>query len=636
MKLLSAYYKNFQNHADTKIVFDNLLDIFQGANEAGKTALLDGLKFLFTDKCRDVKMVKDHPVLIKHGEQSAALGCTFEHNGTEYQIKKTIEHNKSGAIFYKDGDIIAVKPGDVKAEILKALGITEAMLGFLFDAFALSKEKPEDLKKTLQGLFTSSDPEVMRQYLREEIKQLDGTTYMDEILKRYSSGGVEAASKYAIELRLGYKRELRDMKEPEKPSVYPSKDEVEIAKETLEASKSSRNSLAGEIKNSAKRAMTLEVEISQLKEATRPEKPVKPTATLIPIDGLQKSADDTAVISNNAQVALNEWREEKESSTDIGDLSSAVPYLKNMGDRISDQSLKSIEDEISQKAEMITASNEEGESLQDLFNDARGAEMGADRALVRVVEQNENIQSAIDGYQSSLDQWQASIDAFDKSIEDRSEELEKLNKILDGRTVSSIDKTIEELDQEIDEMNAVINAAQHAESYKTRIQEISKEKELLTKKIKNWNFICECLDPKNEKLVALFSSGKDEFDEIFGRINTELGLEVTLRADYTFLSKEYGSSDAMKRVSPSRQLRISAALLIAICHQIGWKTILIDWLDALYGNSKEDMIRVLLGLDKYGMNTLAFCAGPVQYKGEFHPDWAKYVRPVIDGEVVTL
>ncbi|KKM93308.1 hypothetical protein LCGC14_1209600, partial [marine sediment metagenome] len=225
MQITGIYIKDFGNHRETTIDLTHALSIFRGPLESGKTMIRDAIRWAFTGVCRGMEERKDEPNLIRHGAKGAEVQVPFTHNGEDYKITRGVSASTQSLILHKAGNVVATGLKDAQAAIYATLGVSEALLANLFDAFELSQMASRDRKKIIQGLFTSDSPDILKKYLvdaghggLEQAKPEGGSiSHLDAILGAYSTQGIDAASGYAVDQRILAKRELKALIDPEEP-----------------------------------------------------------------------------------------------------------------------------------------------------------------------------------------------------------------------------------------------------------------------------------------------------------------------------------------------------------------------------------------------------------------------------------
>ena len=83
MIIESLEMTNFLSHEKTNIVFENGINIITGKNGAGKTSILDAIKFALFAESRNSEKNNE---LIKKGKHFFDIYLRFNVNGDEYEV----------------------------------------------------------------------------------------------------------------------------------------------------------------------------------------------------------------------------------------------------------------------------------------------------------------------------------------------------------------------------------------------------------------------------------------------------------------------------------------------------------------------------------------------------------------------
>lgn len=118
---------NFLSHEDTEINFEPGINIITGKNGAGKTGVLDAIKFaLFAESRNNEKNTE----LIKKGKNYFEVTLNFNINGEHYEVYRHFGIKKAKnadrlAYVKKDGVMVAETYEGVNAEITKILNVSK-------------------------------------------------------------------------------------------------------------------------------------------------------------------------------------------------------------------------------------------------------------------------------------------------------------------------------------------------------------------------------------------------------------------------------------------------------------------------------------------------------------------------------
>ncbi|KAA8922673.1 DNA double-strand break repair ATPase Rad50 [Thermoplasma sp.] len=161
---------NFLSHEDSEIYFDTGVNVIVGHNGAGKSSIIDAIRFaLFGD--RRTKKIED---MIRKGAKSMEVEMEFRNAGHKYIIRRSVtrrsKNPESNAMIMVDGNALSQSVKDANDYIEKNI-ITKGKDVFLNSIFSKQGEM-DDL--------ISGDPARRKQLLDEilEIDRLEETYVM--------------------------------------------------------------------------------------------------------------------------------------------------------------------------------------------------------------------------------------------------------------------------------------------------------------------------------------------------------------------------------------------------------------------------------------------------------------------------
>ncbi|WP_161952069.1 DNA double-strand break repair ATPase Rad50 [Thermoplasma sp. Kam2015] len=163
---------NFLSHEDSEIYFDTGVNVIVGHNGAGKSSIVDAIRFaLFGD--RRTKKIED---MIRKGAKNLEVEMEFRHAGHTYIIRRSItrrsKNPESNAIVLVDGYPIAQSVKDANDYIEKNIMIRGKDV-FLNSVFSKQGEMDE---------LISGDP-AKRKQLLDEILEIDVLEETYDLLK---------------------------------------------------------------------------------------------------------------------------------------------------------------------------------------------------------------------------------------------------------------------------------------------------------------------------------------------------------------------------------------------------------------------------------------------------------------------
>ena len=593
MQITGVYIKDFGNHRETTIDLTHALSIFRGPLESGKTMIRDAIRWAFTGVCRGMEKRKDEPNLIRHGAKGAEVQVPFTHNGEDYKITRGVSASTQSLILHKAGNVVATGLKDAQAAIYATLGVSEALLANLFDAFELSQMASRDRKKIIQGLFTSDSPDILKKYLvdaghggLEQAKPEGGSiSHLDAILGAYSTQGIDAASGYAVDQRILAKRELKALIDPEEPEgAGIPQSEIDAAQAELKTVQANRDELAGAVMNAA----------------TKAAKPDQRPATKVKIDALEKEIKPSA---------------ELERAVDKARTALSAAITSDAGAPLADGSSPLLVAHMNALS-VLMASDGEASKKTIAWLEGQIAMLEADQPKQKESTEYKPIAPAAKADYDAAVKTQADnkvleerLVTLQQSIEKESTEMKVTLKASWGWSLDKVQQEVSELDTQLEALRKKCSVSGLVADYERRKAETVKKRGQLHAKVENWESVCKALDPKSEALTALFSSGKEVFAAAFEKATTALGMTISLAEDYSFRAPGFGQINSIGYLSKSRRYRVGAALLIAVCAQIGFDTVILDEGDILWGEAKMDMTKLLRSAQGMGLNAMLFTTG---------------------------
>lgn len=127
MIIESINIKNFLSHEDTEINFEQGVNIITGKNGAGKSSILDAMKFALFGESRNNEKINE---LIKKGKNFFEITLNFNLNGDHYEIYRHFGMKKAKnaerlAYVKKNGVFTSETYEGVNAEITKILNVSK-------------------------------------------------------------------------------------------------------------------------------------------------------------------------------------------------------------------------------------------------------------------------------------------------------------------------------------------------------------------------------------------------------------------------------------------------------------------------------------------------------------------------------
>ncbi|MHB8361149.1 MAG: AAA family ATPase [Thermoplasmataceae archaeon] len=159
MIIRTLYMESFLSHAETKIDFDNGINVIVGKNGAGKTSIFEGIKFALFGLQRNGRD------LLQYGKKHGKVRLEFKIGDILYAVERTLERagariETKGAVLESGNVMLAEGATSVSKEIGKIIGVSdEVFMNSVFieqgqiDALIMrQKSKRLDLFNEILGL----------------------------------------------------------------------------------------------------------------------------------------------------------------------------------------------------------------------------------------------------------------------------------------------------------------------------------------------------------------------------------------------------------------------------------------------------------------------------------------------------
>ncbi len=125
MIIESLRLKNFISHAETEIYFEKGVNIIIGNNGAGKSSIVDGLKYALFGEKRG-KSIQE---LVRKGSRELEVQLKFKNNSHDYEIRRFLnirgKSTERDATLSEDGNVIATGITNVDRAIEEKIGISK-------------------------------------------------------------------------------------------------------------------------------------------------------------------------------------------------------------------------------------------------------------------------------------------------------------------------------------------------------------------------------------------------------------------------------------------------------------------------------------------------------------------------------
>lgn len=186
MKLLSLHLKNFRQHQDSLISFDDGLTGVIGPNGAGKSTLIEGLAFCLYGGRAVRGKLDDLKTFGSRRDENAEASLFFEHDGTAYRIERDVKD----AALYIGGEAKPIISGsrDVAARV-------ESILGMSYEEFSATFFTEQKGLEFLSGKKGAAERErfIVRMMGYDKLEKVQELLRAEKRDKKNETQGMEAA-----------------------------------------------------------------------------------------------------------------------------------------------------------------------------------------------------------------------------------------------------------------------------------------------------------------------------------------------------------------------------------------------------------------------------------------------------------
>ena len=376
---------NFLSHNDTEISLEKGVNIIIGKNGAGKSSIIDGMKFAFLGERRGSK-IED---LVKRGKTDCSVSLDFTIGNHNYLITRQMSIGKNGNV--KDRDAVLVRDG---IEIARHVsGVDKAI------------EDPN---------YVGINKEVFLNSVFVEQGEIDALVSSAKSEREKIFGkivGLDVLTEYADELKT-LKKDL-DLK---RSSLLGIPDELKLTKDQRNDIDQSVQDTLAELATATQKASDIKAQLDITKE--------KRDGLLGKLNKI-KADSDTLEQKKNKRLELEKRIKEDLQKTE--EFSSRADSLeKNIDrallqkkDRVNEYLSK--KDKISDKRERLKKNEEQINSYNEMKSELQQLEKPHERYLI--------LKKEMDSIEAELDELKDAYENYRRKLELASSEKEEIDKI---------------------------------------------------------------------------------------------------------------------------------------------------------------------------------------------------------------
>ena len=507
---------NFLSHNDTDISLEKGVNVIIGKNGAGKSSIIDGMKFAFLGERRGSK-IED---LIKRGKTDCSVSLDFTIGNHNYLITRQMSVGRNGNV--KDRDAILVQDG---IEIARHVsGVDKAI------------EDPN---------YVGINKEVFLNSVFVEQGEIDALVSSAKSEREKIFGkivGLDVLSEYTDELKT-LKKDL----DAKRTSLLGIPDELKSTQEQRDDVDRIIQKTTNELSDVAKKASTIKIELDSTK--------VKRDDLFLQLNRIN---EDSKTLEQKKTRRSDLEAQIKEDSGKIEELSSrAKAYEKNIDrtlllnrDKVSEY-LRT-EGNITVKRELLKKNEQQIRTYNSMKSELEHLEEAHEKYLF--------LKKEIDSTEATLEKLKSAYEDYTRKVQLASDEKEEIGKIekrisigkeeIQGVLGVEINDRRKLEDTVNEKRRAFQEAMQQKSAYESRVKHLDKEKKTIEEKIKTISGItlCPlCQQPiTDEHRIVILNGYNDEVSEKNSEIEKSNGLIKEIDNDLNKLNKIMGFINSRK------------------------------------------------------------------------------------------
>jgi exonuclease SbcC len=637
MMLKTLELQNIRSYDELKVDFPEGIILFEGATGSGKSTILMAIEFALFG----LGSIKGSS-LLRLGSQQGNVSLTFDVDGKEYTINRTLEkkgqsvHQGSGYVIEPKGKL-SLEPSELKQRILDILHFNEPenpkaqSLIYRYAVFTPQEEmktiltyKPDERLQTLRKAFRLEEYKIAIENsskLSSEIKNkiIEFKASSKELESKQENQKKKDKEKVQIEKIL---EELETKESKEQEELTQLKIELEkllkdseqlvknqTLKSQLEKQISEKTELKEEEKQNIEKSKETIQDIEQrIKQYTKKRKPTSLTVRQLESEIFKLEAEESKFkrVENQIEVKLTDYeRIEKEKicptcdrpikrkdfKENIRKKNSELELAKESAEKISEKLtnsrslLKKLEAYQADQRQLNEIKRQKKHHLENLNK----ANKKYDIFSQDINEFNSRLQK-LEKLIVSLSQVADNIDKLKKSIAKKEEELSKIKEEIATNKQRKIDlsEEISELYKEIKNMMKARSNSEILYEYNIWLSDyFEKTIELIEKQV----------------MMAINQDFNREFEKWFNLLVDDPTKEATIDEDFTPIIRQDGYDQNVDFLSGGERTSVALAYRLALNSivkqvSVGMKSNLLILDEPTDGFSKEQLYKVREILDE--------------------------------------
>lgn len=560
MKINSMKLVGFRSHIKTSIVGLDRVNIFVGANGAGKSTILDAIGFALTGVTRGVD---------EGGKGADALAC---------QLPTAAKTSTSVALQTDRGEILRGLGQGPKSQahinIVTKLGLDQKILRVLsapMNLLRLPAKKQEEIFFSMTG--ASVTTETIAKALTSGGIDLEATPVdLDDLL---TPEGRSSKLDFWKKRRVEMKREIDSLvftpSDQELPEADPEKRKKMEKEAAALIDRISRSN--GALEQAVQSAKHFDELIAQEEAAIKSIKSEKGPTPVTPAE----------VKKMRAQIdEVNLWREEKAKKAGL--LTASMTKKASIHDEA--ERIRALGRECSQCGQEISkaATEKKLESMRAIFTEISketsglGAEITALEKKINVVDVNALL-TRINGAERAVEDRKRKLETLTKAEKTLADYQHRRKDILIPETQDTGEEVrhLAEIRQHIDLLKAAETEEGRQSSVNARRSEVEENLELMEKMLK-------AVGPGGTVQQAMAAGGTEEMVDRVRAIADKLGVgDVGIKLGPWQITL---NGRDIELASASEEFRVAAAFGIAFAEKAGASIILLDGAEILRGDNR--------------------------------------------------
>lgn len=423
MIINSLELKNFLSHENSRIDFDLGVNLITGKNGAGKSSIIDGIKFAMFGDSRGSSIAD----LVKRGKSEMAVSMEFSIGPDNYRVTRTMSLGRSGvknrdAVLHKNNVEIARTVSGVTQAVEDLLGIgKELFLNSVFveqgEISSLVSENKADREKTFSHILGLNILQQMAHDLQESVRELK--VRGDSIENAIAKLNVAEERVTSISAEIKEEKEQLDQASSHSANLKKALDEARWELDSI-------RERIGELETASRRSVEIEEQISDLRQNLEMED-----------DLIRRAEESIQEASSEIDQKLMDMQDRIMEYLDLSSRRSAeVPLLESLRSRFS--RLQDLRSELQALQKSHNRYSELENEIQAVMDRRKSLEVGEKKFLSASSEMEQiskriaNLRERVSRIQSAV--LKAGIAFSDSSeIATRKSEIELERGAIEGR-----------------------------------------------------------------------------------------------------------------------------------------------------------------------------------------------------------